>query len=106
MGGGSSAAQQTQQAQQQNQLQAEQYAAAQKAQALSQLADYLKANPSPASTWGAISGPTLKSPSSIGGGPAGPQAPKTIGGGSVAAYASPMAQALGNFVPLQARGKR
>lgn len=89
MPSGESAAQQTQNAQATQQSQAEQYAAKMQAQALAGLAQYLSANPSPASTWGPIKGPTLASPATVGSATVGgARPPATIGG-------NPLARMLG-----------
>ncbi len=66
MGGGvNQAAQQQEQA---NQNQAEQYAAQQQQAAMAALAQYVKQNPSPASTAAPVTGPSFAAPKTLGGG--------------------------------------
>jgi hypothetical protein len=65
---GSSVNTQAQAAEQQNQNTAQQYAAQQQAAALAGLNQYIKSNPSPASTAKPITGPSFAAPKTMGGG--------------------------------------
>jgi hypothetical protein len=65
---GSSVNSQAQAAEQQNQNTAQQYAAQQQAAALAGLNQYIKSNPSPASTAKPITGPSFAAPKTMGGG--------------------------------------
>jgi len=75
------------QQEQQNQVQGEQYAQQQQAAAQAQLAQYLKQNPSPASTAAPIAQPSFAQPTSMGGG--------NTKGGSGVIGAQPQAPAQG-----------